>query len=116
MANRMKRWFLGGGWQWVLIVAMLTFVMVFPGNMLVRAGKLTAEPTPVSEVIAVPSQQENRELTSGMVGITGVMLLIVVAGTLAVLRIDKASRPHLLEKAPKRGLPDATGKKTPQVQ
>jgi hypothetical protein len=112
--NRTQLKWKQNGWQWVVLVLAAFVIFVLPVN-LIFADEI--DPPEVSRGVdefRYPTEEDNRDLTRGMMYMGGLMVLIVVAGTLRVLRLDQVNRPHLQRPRQKRQLPDATIKKSPR--
>ena len=96
---------------WTGLMVILLILLILPTSFIMAEE---SDPPDVHRGLELryPTEEDNRDLTRGMMYVGGLMVLIVVAGTLRVLRLDRINRPHLLRPRQKRELPDATVKKS----
>ncbi|NSW53144.1 MAG: hypothetical protein HPY85_11620 [Anaerolineae bacterium] len=99
--------------QWILTVASVVLLLLLPAGLALGDGVQPPDGRRSGDEFRQAAQEENRDLTRGMMYMGGLMVLVVVAGTLRILALDRANRPHLIQPRKKRELPDATVKKTP---
>ena len=94
---------------WLLLV--LVMLLFLPAGLTPAEETLPPETSRSVDGFRYPSAEDNLDLTRGMMYMAGLMVLIVVSGTLRILQLDRVNRPHLLKPKTKRHLPDATIKK-----
>lgn len=111
--NRTKSWWKNNRWQWAGLLLTVVFLLMLPANLTLAEETDPPDASRGGEEFLYPTEEDNRDLTRGMMYMGGLMVLVVVAGTLRVLQLDRVNRPHLLRPRQKRQLPDATIRKTP---